>query len=685
MTAAYSISPVVANFDQVDDSPQYPVGTALIGSDGRRYRYCDAGGPIAANQVDISVSTSFVATDGGGAGVGPSSAVAADQYCWVGETVDGSSVTMSREEYIDIVLDEGADPTGATDSSTEINSAHTNALAQGKIVFVPEGFFLCNAKIDYKAPMVGVGAFPFLLAGRGSRSVLVNGITNGDPLIEGNQEDYWRLENFAIQGTGLHPTEQNFVGIQMGDPNYVNEASSPTDVACTRGVMENIYIRGAKVGLEILGWNNTVKGVFIEGCETGWVWNHMNNVFAEIRTNICGRGFEIKRASGSTLHNSQHQLNGNLATTPCLIDNVSSLKLVNPYFETLANPDAHTVDFLHVGTVGPVRSIEIDGMTALGQAYPAVCVRFDDVEYAKISGRFATGDNHQAIEVTANTGYVDDSGVVSTDGFPVEPDTTNVHNQALNVFPNPYLDGIKGWSSITVSSNVAVTEETSIVKHGNKAIRIAATNPASASARSATIILDDSELLAQLSGKKCTLAGWVYLPDVVDFDQPETGSPFGRPNLGMQWEYNGAQVSTLQQALGLNWIGDANWNFGHVSFTFDALLEELRIWLYLDGSSRAVTGDEFAIFDSIFLAEGDCWRQLYQGRFQNSPDLLARIEGGRLIQRADAVPSDADFNYIIGDRVEYKTPIANGHLGEVCTTAGTGATAVFKTFGDITA
>ena len=66
------------------NTPQrFELGTAVLGTDGGTYQYVQAGGAIAASQSDISVSSSFIATDGSGSATGPATAITTGQQFWV--------------------------------------------------------------------------------------------------------------------------------------------------------------------------------------------------------------------------------------------------------------------------------------------------------------------------------------------------------------------------------------------------------------------------------------------------------------------------------------------------------------------------------------------------------------------------------------------------------------------------
>lgn len=82
---AYAISGCTgADFDKrtADDSPEFDVGTTVIGSDGYMYVYVHANGAIAASQTDVTVNAStFEASDGSGAYVN-TTAFADNEYGW---------------------------------------------------------------------------------------------------------------------------------------------------------------------------------------------------------------------------------------------------------------------------------------------------------------------------------------------------------------------------------------------------------------------------------------------------------------------------------------------------------------------------------------------------------------------------------------------------------------------------
>lgn len=61
---------------------EFALGTTIIGDDGYAWVYVQANGAIAASQTDVSVNSSFQASDGLGAYVN-TTAFADNEYGWV--------------------------------------------------------------------------------------------------------------------------------------------------------------------------------------------------------------------------------------------------------------------------------------------------------------------------------------------------------------------------------------------------------------------------------------------------------------------------------------------------------------------------------------------------------------------------------------------------------------------------
>jgi hypothetical protein len=83
MTHPVEGSSMGINYEQIDTVQQFALGTPSLGNDNHLYTYVQANGAIAGAQTDIAVTTAFQASDGAGTNVGPTAAVADNEYCWV--------------------------------------------------------------------------------------------------------------------------------------------------------------------------------------------------------------------------------------------------------------------------------------------------------------------------------------------------------------------------------------------------------------------------------------------------------------------------------------------------------------------------------------------------------------------------------------------------------------------------
>lgn len=75
-----------ANFGRRTTEQEYDLMTKVTGNDGFDYYYCQANGAIAANQVDVALTTAGQASDGSGS-LACTTAFADNEYGWVYQDV----------------------------------------------------------------------------------------------------------------------------------------------------------------------------------------------------------------------------------------------------------------------------------------------------------------------------------------------------------------------------------------------------------------------------------------------------------------------------------------------------------------------------------------------------------------------------------------------------------------------
>lgn len=154
----------------------------------------------------------------------------------------GKTVHQKFQEYIS-VLDFGADPTGAADSSTAIS----NAISTGKAVYFPKGTYLCNVSINNKT----------ILFGDGSTASIIKPYSYSSPAfiytfaaMQSPVYSYWNyhsvVRDLGFQGTGSN-TSATGIGFSFG-------SGSPTSYTTNAELANNVQFYNCQ-------FSNLNKGV----------------------------------------------------------------------------------------------------------------------------------------------------------------------------------------------------------------------------------------------------------------------------------------------------------------------------------------------------------------------------------------------------------------------------------------
>lgn len=144
----------------------------------------------------------------------------------------GRTVHQKLQEVVSVLDFTGADPTGATDSST----AFANALATGKLVFVPKGTYQVQVDIPTKGEIVGEGIDVTILIPPTAASYVLR--LNATAIAK----QWCRIGELSIQNTGA---VANCIGIkfQGTDVNTINDMHN----------LSRIRIRDLDIGVDITG------------------------------------------------------------------------------------------------------------------------------------------------------------------------------------------------------------------------------------------------------------------------------------------------------------------------------------------------------------------------------------------------------------------------------------------------
>ena len=202
--------------------------------------------------------------------------------------------------WVDVVKDFGADPTGATDSTTAIQNAINSLRGKGGTVYFPNGVYLVSNLI------VNFSFVRLLGQSRHAILKLKNNSNNNVLSILGIQTSYCAIENLRIDGNKANNTLGNGLYIEHNStqPNY-NPPNLPTDMYDARHVIDNVLIENcADNGIYIADYDPVISGsgvrelyvnkVHIGYCgKTGLLSYAMDSIFNEITSHHSPRGIYI--------------------------------------------------------------------------------------------------------------------------------------------------------------------------------------------------------------------------------------------------------------------------------------------------------------------------------------------------------------------------------------------------------
>jgi len=104
---------------------------------------------------------------------------------------------------------------------------------------------------------------------------------------------------------------------------------------------------------------------------------------------------------------------------------------------------------------------------------------------------------------------------------------------------------------------------------------------------------------------------------------------------------------------------------------------ELRVIFYPNQGPTVPPGDGsvFIVVDEMYIAEGDCWELMAEGKVQRSSECSGTVEGGTMKLHVTAalaatMIADTTQTYKVGDAFEYTDPLAGQVEGKKLTTTG---------------
>ncbi len=655
ISAGYNISKINTNFQRIDTALQDAIsrsGSAPNSMDAD----LDLNGNDLLNAGNIDTETLFVN------GVDVVDIVGREGP--PGPT--GPQGSGANGNVLD-VMSYGAVGDGITDDTLAIQA--TLAAASGSTpprkVLIPAGNYIISSTLTIPNGVVLEGEGP-------SISVLIPTIINGDSCVNvAASAQFWGVHDLAIE-TGIDREDfldgsidgQNCIGLQA----YQLSSNWPA-----RYSISNLRIQGCATGLRIRTFIGNIENVHIRYCDLGFDGALLNAVRANFRLEENRKSFSITESDGLHMDNllDEGVLAGTVAST---LDSSRGVTFTSPYFEGHVTYP-RTEPFLIIGGTTEVAALRITGARIVGSSGLAAGVppiKLDRVNTAYIETSISEGSQRRTIETTSNTlnytlaQVTASGGMIQDNGAGIGP--------PINYFTNPYFDvWFRGWNAVN-AVRATFSQETTIRRRGPNSLRIAAT---AGQANNHCEIRIAGEAVTALRGKTIRLGAWIWIPDIVEYDEVARDS---WPDVIIS-SFNGSvSVSSVTQS---SRMVKGAWNYFFAPVTMQSDATRIDIALYANHDPSNATGNEYIIVDSITIVEAvTSLDYQMRGEVIDSP-LITKFTTGRMVDFGTAAPTDVDQTYAVGDQV-WKTNAASGASpGWICTTAGVGGTAVFTAMGNL--
>jgi hypothetical protein len=538
---------------------------------------------------------------------------------------------------------------GVTDDTAAFNAALTAANLAGTFLFVPPGTYLLSSTLAIPANVNGV---PVPIIGAGPhQTILLTTITNGSGVLSLPWSQFARLENFAIQPNS--GSLQNAVGI------YTPATSGNNGF--NRYFISDVFIYALATGASLNGWIPEIQGYYTSGCTNGLILNQANGGRVHCNIEQGTTGLQVLASSGLTISGC---IEGQ-AGTSLVIDKGSNAIAVDSYHE---GTGTGIYIGLTSGSANTCANIDIRGAVA-SSTVGIVCDNVNGVRVGKgtlMSGTLSTTANARNVEwSTLPTEHVDSTSPYTSHYYPCHNDVAGGLRKAFNFFPNPYMRGgvFKGFGYVA-NTNVIPSIDTTYTRNGDSALRLTC----AAGSGNASQVNLPAAAVNVLKGKYITIAAWIFISNTSNYT-----NKILYPDI---YAYDGT-TSTANNGQG-DWTPGA-WNLFVKRMQVNASASNIYIYLAPNHSGVTASTSDFCTFGEVMVFQEPVdMAKIYSGAWEISP-LVGRYEGNNWIQYANSIPSDANQTFTPGDGVINTAPVAGGVYEWICTTGGTGATAVWKT------
>lgn len=580
------------------------------------------------------------------------------------------------------------DLTGSTAAATQVQAVIDEAASNNRVVEGVSGRLNIDATVTLNASLHGP-AFPYAPATRGGLMLVPSFSSTTTPVLDAVSVDGIDLRDVFIGNpSATSPASATAaIGLRLGRPGQTPQETYKVG----RSNVSNIRAFGLTTGVSVQGWTNNLSGIHAQYCGVGFIGEYLNASTVDLRLAGNTKHFEISKSDGLQLFALFEGSASSLQSST--IDDCTALR-ATLYIEQQTT--AAAAPLLVVGGTTECEAIDLvisvgALMSVTGNIRPIV---LDRVNGGRVLVRGSAGYAHALIDTTANCKnveiiYLDQQGV-----WPL--DSGKSYGPMYNHFPNcDFSHWFAGWQDVYLD-NVTATKETTLVRRGPNAIKIQASTSAGTSHYMRFTLSGNGTTVASrtttaLSGKTVKIGAWIWVPDLPEFTPTDpSGTEVSRANIYATCRDTGGTSVNSDTTSGGTYnhhVIPGAWNFVWSKLDVIAACTAIDIRVYLNRGGTLPDTDAYIVLDSLQIVEDAVpFNDFVHGRITaDAPTIDAKVEGGNIVLFQDATASDATQTYIVGDEIRYRTTVAAGNRGELCTTAGAGGTAVFNAFGVIAA
>lgn len=490
---------------------------------------------------------------------------------------------------------------------------------------------------------------------------------------------WYDIGEFRI--TSKSGTKKNFTGLSVGDT-----------VANTSATRSRVRVKAsyAAIGVEARGWVTDLD-IFTTNCDLGFKGEELNSCTVKLRGEHNAQGFAIDGAIATTFEQllEENTFTSGTTTIPSYIDNFKSIAISSLYLEG----GTFSTTAVNFAPVTQSYGLTIDSVSSeIVPADKTQPIVIDKVHGVAIAGNVYAGGFNATVGFTANARGISplltappatSSGSNSTMRL---QDLSKQIRKADNFSGDPYFTHLVSSFDTVTKTGTTLSADTTNVISGKRSLRIDATTGASFPQVELRRTVNRLPRVANLVGKTVKAFAWVFVPNLTKFADrtyqfgieisfgggASLTSSMQRTTLAGQWNL----VETPAITAPAGWTGGST--------------DRFNIRFYVVGNtSAAVDSGYYVVVDSWFLCDGNTSIiDIQRGNFEDFNLLGVSTDGDKLRLVSDNFEgaTNADSTFAVGDIIEHAAPAPSGFIGKVCTTAGAvGSTAVFKTYGAISA